>query len=426
VRLAHLQWGVGAAAGADDGGQFDPLRALQSGCVRGFGDRARDGGIPANHGIAAEQGVGLQRQRALGAIGDEADRGHGDDREHQRRREDAHVAGGDVPAQLAPGESGGPHSSATRRPLSRRRRRPQRAARCSSWVTSTRVVPASWLSANSSSMIASPVWVSRLPVGSSANSSEGSVTEARARAARCCSPPASCRGWWPRRCPSPTFSRMARAGPSASRSPRNSSGSITFSSAVSEGSSWKLWNTKPTLSPRTLARPSSSSCASAAPSRCTVPSLGRSRPASRESRVLLPEPEAPTTATVSPCSMRKSTSSRMTSSPSGRETRLPSPWALRAEPCPAKETSVKMRSSKVSDPAMYPSRYAAPRPGMQWAIGLFVLLLAFAAVASPGRTVLVMGDSLSAGYGMAASQGWVSLLGERLHAGYPGWTVVNA
>jgi acyl-CoA thioesterase-1 len=37
-----------------------------------------------------------------------------------------------------------------------------------------------------------------------------------------------------------------------------------------------------------------------------------------------------------------------------------------------------------------------------------------------------MGDSLSAGYGMAASQGWVSLLGERLQAGHPGWTVVNA
>ncbi len=46
---------------------------------------------------------------------------------------------------------------ATSRPPSRRRRRPQRAARCSSWVTSTSVVPASALSANSSSMIAWPV-----------------------------------------------------------------------------------------------------------------------------------------------------------------------------------------------------------------------------------------------------------------------------
>ena len=75
---------------------------------------------------------------------------------------------------------------------------------------------------------------------------------------------------------------------------------------------------------------------------------------------------------------------------------------------------------------MNPSRYAAPRPGMQWAIGLLALLCAFAAAARPAHTVLVMGDSLSAGYGMAASQGWVSLMRERLQAGHPGWTVVNA
>ncbi len=77
------------------------------------------------------------------------------------------------------------------------------------------------------------------------------------------------------------------------------------------------------------------------------------------------------------------------------------------------------------------SRYAAPRPRMQWAIGLLVLLCAFVAVARPAgvqapRTVLVMGDSLSAGYGMAASQGWVSLLDDRLEARRPGWNVVNA
>jgi len=41
-------------------------------------------------------------------------------------------------------------------------------------------------------------------------------------------------------------------------------------------------------------------------------------------------------------------------------------------------------------------------------------------------TVLVMGDSLSAAYGLASSQGWVSLLGERLAREAPGWRVVNA
>ena len=75
--------------------------------------------------------------------------------------------------------------------------------------------------------------------------------------------------------------------------------------------------------------------------------------------------------------------------------------------------------------------YAGTRRPMQWATSLCVLLLfAFPAQAwqpAPARhTVLVMGDSLSAGYGMAAAQGWVSLLGERLAKERPGWQVVNA
>src|SRR3546814_9633239 len=64
---------------------------------------------------------------------------------------------------------------------------------------------------------------------------------------------------------------------------------------------------------------------------------------------------------------------------------------------------------------------------MRWAIGLRGLLCAFVAVAAPRtHTVLVLGDSLSAGYGMAASQGWVTLLDARLDAQRPGWDVVNA
>jgi len=40
--------------------------------------------------------------------------------------------------------------------------------------------------------------------------------------------------------------------------------------------------------------------------------------------------------------------------------------------------------------------------------------------------VLVMGDSLSAGYGLAASEGWVSLLATKVAQEKPGWGVVNA
>jgi acyl-CoA thioesterase-1 len=47
-------------------------------------------------------------------------------------------------------------------------------------------------------------------------------------------------------------------------------------------------------------------------------------------------------------------------------------------------------------------------------------------MASGPRTVLVMGDSLSAAYGLAATQGWVALTGDRMARSKPGWRVVNA
>ena len=72
----------------------------------------------------------------------------------------------------------------------------------------------------------------------------------------------------------------------------------------------------------------------------------------------------------------------------------------------------------------------------QWLAGCALLMLAALAHAQPvvaratattrPATVLVMGDSLSAAYGLASSQGWVALLGERLAREAPGWRVVNA
>jgi hypothetical protein len=47
-------------------------------------------------------------------------------------------------------------------------------------------------------------WVSRLPVGSSASSTAGSVTMARAMATRCCCPPDSSAGVWCSQPPRPT------------------------------------------------------------------------------------------------------------------------------------------------------------------------------------------------------------------------------
>jgi acyl-CoA thioesterase I len=42
------------------------------------------------------------------------------------------------------------------------------------------------------------------------------------------------------------------------------------------------------------------------------------------------------------------------------------------------------------------------------------------------RVVLVMGDSLSAAYGLSASQGWVALTAQKIAKEKPGWRVVNA
>jgi len=83
-------------------------------------------------------------------------------------------------------------------------------------------------------------------------------------------------------------------------------------------------------------------------------------------------------------------------------------------------------------------RYAASSRPVQCAIGLLLWVVvaipslhAAQLQSTPARealdaTVLVMGDSLSAGYGMPAAQGWVALLDERLEKQDPGWEVVNA
>lgn len=49
-----------------------------------------------------------------------------------------------------------------------------------------------------------------------------------------------------------------------------------------------------------------------------------------------------------------------------------------------------------------------------------------ASAPAPSRTVLVLGDSLSAAHNISADAGWVHLLGERLEKMAPPWRVVNA
>ena len=60
-----------------------------------------------------------------------------------------------------------------------------------------------------------------------------------------------------------------------------------------------------------------------------------------------------------------------------------------------------------------------------------IVLLALTALCLPaalgaGQTIVVVGDSLSSGYGIAAEQSWVAMLEDRLQAEGYGYQVVNA
>lgn len=81
---------------------------------------------------------------------------------------------------------------------------------------------------------------------------------------------------------------------------------------------------------------------------------------------------------------------------------------------------------------MFELGYGAWRARVQRGVAALLLALALpglvvaATPAAESRTVLVMGDSLSAAYGIAPQQGWVALTAERLKTRQPGWKVANA
>jgi acyl-CoA thioesterase-1 len=70
-------------------------------------------------------------------------------------------------------------------------------------------------------------------------------------------------------------------------------------------------------------------------------------------------------------------------------------------------------------------RFLVPLLPTALALGLFCLLT-LPATASPSRTLLVLGDSISAAHGMSLAQGWVALLEQRLQQSHPEYRVVNA
>src|SRR5438132_4853929 len=169
-----------------------------------------------------------------------------------------------------------------------------------SWVENTNVTSRSRLRRRISSTMSRPVALSRLAVGSSASTSAGSPTSARAMATRCCWPPESSGGRWRARSPRPTCSRAALTR--ARRSPwrgRISSGYSTFSQAVRTGMRLKVWKTKPSLRARTSARAPADSALTGSPSIRISPAVGVSRQPMRLSSVVVPLPDGPAMATHS-------------------------------------------------------------------------------------------------------------------------------
>ena len=215
------------------------------------------------------------------------------DREHERRGEHGELAGAPVAAEHPQRELQRPderravaHVSAPRRRRAcpRRERHLARAARRERVVVRDQHERRAALAVQAEHQVGDSRRRSRRRGCRSARRPSGASGRRRRRARsrraaarrpRAASGSASCacRG---RRGPS-----HSRA-PAASPAPASSSGSITFSSAVSAGSSWNDWNTKPSSSlaqrgARVLVETGERAARRSAPR----PSVGRSRPASK-------------------------------------------------------------------------------------------------------------------------------------------------
>src|SRR5690606_5090753 len=135
------------------------------------------------------------------------------------------------------------------------------------------------------------------------------------------------------------------------------------------------------------------------------------RPAMSPSNVDLPEPELPVMATALPAATLKSIPSRIDNVPPASDTCLPSP-----------ETSIETLLSM----RVFFRLFVAAAMACATAVFPAHAQTAGAAPGSAARTLLVVGDSLSAEYGLARGSGWVPLLERRLSEQYPNYRVVNA
>ena len=142
----------------------------------------------------------------------------------------------------------------------------------------------------------------------------------------------------------------------------------------------------------------------------TSPAVGVSKPASNPSKVDLPEPEGPVIAMDSPEDTVKWISSRIVSSPVASETRLQRPF-----------TSIALITFMIEF-----SRYRRDLLAVLGATALLPLCVRAQERKAQENKILVVGDSLSAEYGLKRNTGWVRLLQQKLTEKNAQYTVVNA
>jgi acyl-CoA thioesterase-1 len=144
-----------------------------------------------------------------------------------------------------------------------------------------------------------------------------------------------------------------------------------------------------------------------------VPAVGVSRPAMIYKSVLLPEPEAPTIAAVSFGASVKSISRRMSRVPVESVTDL----------CTC---STEMMGSDMFAGSWSRRHFIAAALAGGYAAGSHAAGSSAASTAAGAKTILVVGDSLSAEYGLKRGTGWVPLLQSRLEKEKLPATVLNA
>ncbi|MNW56755.1 hypothetical protein D3C74_344900 [compost metagenome] len=194
-----------------------------------------------------------------------------------------------------------------------------------SCVTMMMVRPSSRTERRRKLRTSAPERESRLPVGSSANTTSGLAMSARAMATRCCWPPESSLGRCVRRAPRPRVWTSVASHSLVSAStlrPASSIGSVMFCSAVNMGSRLNDWKTKPTRSRRSLVSSLSPRAVISVSPMKPWPLEAVSSPASRCMSVDLPEPEGPMIAVNAPFSKSTSTPSR------ARTVASPLPYSL--------------------------------------------------------------------------------------------------